>query len=139
MPNVILLDGEAREEDYVASAAITPGELIEFGGANDVRANSSAADADAIRAFAREQVENAGAGIGTDIPSGDTVTVLYPESGAKVNALLAHGENVAEGAALESDGNGALQAHTSGRIIGYADAALNNTTGAAARLAIIVA
>lgn len=137
--NVILRDGDAREEDHKASEAITPGELIEFGGSNDIQANTSAADSTAVRAFVREQVENSGNGIDDDVPSGDTGTVIYPESGAVVRAFLAHGENVSEGAALESDGNGALQAQSSGRVIGYADEALNNTSGSASRIDIVVA
>lgn len=139
MSSTILLNGDAREEDHKTSEAITPGELIEFGGSNDIRANTTANDADAIRAFMREQPENDGNGIEDDVPSGDMGTVLFPESGAKVLAFLAHGENVSEGDALESDGNGALQAQTCGRIIGFAAEDLNNTSGSASRIKVIVA
>lgn len=139
MANVILLDGEAREEDFVASEAITPGELVEHGGSDDIQAHSTASGTQVERIFVREQVENSGNGIDDDVPSGDTATVIYPEQGAKVQAFLAHGENVSEGDALESDGNGALQAQSSGDTIGYAAEGLNNTSGSASRIDITVA
>lgn len=141
MANVILLDGEAREEDYDAAATLTPGELVLPGSTEgEITVNATAVDPDAPRWFVREQVENAGAGIDDDIASGDTCTVLKCESGAVVNAWLAYGENVSEGDALESDGAGALQAHTSGRIIAFAGEDNDNTSGGArVRIRAIVA
>lgn len=138
--NVILLDGDAREEDKIASEALTPGELVLAAAtAGEIKANDAAADADAVRAFVREQRENGGAGVDTDIASGDECTVIYPASGAVVNARIAHGEDLNDGAALESDGAGALQAHTSGRIIGYIVGDFANSTGSAALAPVLIA
>lgn len=140
MPNVILLNGDAREEDGLASEALTPGELVlEDTTPGNWKANDAAADADATKTWVREQVEDAGAGIDDDIASGDTCTILRPIQGAKIQAFLAHGENVSAGDALESDGAGALQAHSSGRIVAYAAEDLNNTSGSASRIAVTVA
>lgn len=140
MANVILLDGEAREETKIASETLTPGELVlEAATAGQVKANDAAADADAEKAWVRENRENEGAGVSTDIASGDTCTVIYPEQNAVLNARIAHGTNVSHGAALESDGSGALQAHSSGRIVAFAGADINNQSGSAALGRVVVA
>lgn len=129
--NVILLDGDAREETKLASETLTPGELVlEAATSGQVKANDAAGDADAEKAWVRENRENEGDGVDTDIASGDSCTVIYPAQGAKVNARIAHGVNVSHGAALESDGNGALRARTSGRTVAFAAADINNTSGA---------
>lgn len=95
-----------REEGGIASEALTPGELVEKGGSDDFQAHSTAAG-DAIRAFARAQEENQGAGVDDDIASGDEVTVIYPQSGDKVLARAAGA--VSEGDFVESNGAGRLQ------------------------------
>lgn len=138
--NIILLNGEAREESKVASVVISPGELIQPAATEgEMQPNGAAADADAPRIFADVQKENAGAGVDDDIASGDEFTALYPESGATVNARIAHGEDLSDGEALESDGNGALRSHTNGRIIGFSDGDQSNTSGSAALGPIVVA
>lgn len=138
--NVILLDGNAREEDYIASEILTPGELILFAATEgQIKASDAADDADAMKAWVREQSENAGAGVGTNIASGDTATVLFPEQGAVVNARIAHGTDVQQGAALGTDGNGALQSYSSGRIVAFAAEDIANTSGSAALYPVTVA
>lgn len=128
--NQILLNGDAREESRIAAETLTPGELTEPAATlGETQAASSAADAEAPRQWVREQRENEGAGVDTDIASGDECTILHPESGARINARIAHGVNVQEGAALESDGAGALQARTSGRTLAFAGTDINNTSG----------
>ena len=138
--NIILLNGEAREESKVAAVVLSPGELIRPAStAGQMEPNGTAADADAPRIFVDVQKENEGAGVDDDIAASDTFTALYPESGAKVNARIAHGESLSDGEALESDGNGALRSHTSGRIVAFADGDITNTSGSAALNPVIVA
>lgn len=131
--NQILLNGEAREESYIASEALTPGELVQPAATEgQVKANDAAGDADAPRWWVREQRENEGAGVDDDIASGDECTVLKPESGARINARIAHGESLSDGEALESDGAGALRSQTSGRIVAFIAGDFTNTSGSAA-------
>lgn len=138
--NVILLNGNAREEDKIASEILTPGELVQPAATEgQVQANATAGDTDAPKTWVREQVENAGAGATTNIASGDTCTVLNPEQGAKINARIAHGQTLSDGDALESDGAGALRAHTSGRILAFAAEDITNVSGSAGLFPVIVA
>lgn len=139
MPNTILLKGEVLRKEGVTDEAVTPGELMERGGSNDVQAATSGNSATAAVIFALEN-DLVGDGIADDYDSGDTVQLGYPEPGAEVYAFLAYGDNVSVGAALESSGNGELTAHSSGRVIGYALEAVNNTTTSGAdRIQIEVA
>lgn len=138
--NVILLNGEAREESKIAAVELTPGELIRPAATEgEMEPNGDAADDDAPRIFADVQKENDGAGVDDNIPADDEFTALYPESGAKINARIAHGEDLDDGEALESDGNGALRSHTNGRIVAFADGDITNTSGSAALNPVIVA
>lgn len=139
MANTILLKGEVVRKEGVTDEAVTPGELVERGGSNDYQAATSGNQGTAVRAFALEN-DLVGDTISDDYDSGDTMQIGYPEPGAEINALLAYGENVSVGAALESDGNGNLQAHSSNRLIGWALEAVNNTTtSGAVRIEIEVA
>lgn len=131
MPNTILLKGEVVRKEGVTDEAVTPGELVERGGSNDFQAASSGNTGTAMRAFALEN-DLVGQGIDDDYDSGDTMQVGYPEPGAEVYAFLAYGDDVNDGAALESDGNGALTAQSSGRVIAYAVEDKTNTSGGAA-------
>lgn len=139
MPNTILLKGEVVRKEGVTDEAVTPGELVERGGSNDVQLATSGNTGTAARIFALVN-DLVGDSISDDYDSGDTVQLGYPEPGAEVYAFLSYGENVSIGAALESDGAGALQAHSSDRVIGYAIEAVNNTsTSGAERIKIEVA
>lgn len=109
MPKTINLKGDFLRKEGAASEAITPGHLVEFGGSNDLQKHS-AASGNARKAFALEN-DLVGDGIDDDYDTGDTVQYGLFERGAEVYALLADGENVSKGDALESDGAGALQAH----------------------------
>ena len=124
---VIMLRGEPQvDEQNAASAAITPGQLIEKN-AGAWRPHSTAAGA-AHRVFALERDE-----LGKDIDqayaSGDRVKAAYCAPGDKVNAILNSGETVAEGALLESAGNGQLKAGTTNPV---ARAGAAGTAGPAA-------
>lgn len=133
--NVTLLRGNAREESGIASEAITPGMLVEFGGSDDFQKHSTASGS-AAPWFAREQHENQGAGIDDDIAAGDEVTVLFPELGAKINAFTS--ATIAKGDFVESDGAGGVAVFGSGAIIGVA-AAASDLSGTNGRVEIIIA
>lgn len=145
--NQIVLEGADLalfKETSKASAAITPGDVIEDGGANDIQRHSTA-DANAERRFAVEStlmgVEPAGLHIDRDYATGETVREAYVPSGALIYAWLAAGENVAKGAELSSDGAGKLQAYTAPSLaatsgtaqgdaaVARAAEAVNNTAG----------
>lgn len=143
MPSTICLKGGYIRKEGVASAAITPGHLVEFGGANDLRVHSTAGG-NARKAFALEN-DLVGDGIADAYDTGDTVQYGVFERGAEVYAWLEYTENVAKGAALESSGSGTLQAHTAvgsvvpvDAIVGYALEAVN-ASAADARIKIEVA
>ena len=144
----IALSGQfVRDDTRVAAAAITPGELVEVNSAGAVAAHSTAAGV-AAGGFAFEN-ELLGKGIDTDIAAGDQVPVGYFHSGAIVNAFLDVSQTIAAGDALESAGNGNLQARTpfsqsgtspfavipEGHTVGFAEEAVTTT---AARLRIKV-
>lgn len=92
-----------REEGFIASVILSPGELVEFGGSDDIQPHGTAAG-DAAAMFVRAQEENQGAGIDDDIASGDEATVIFPQPGDKVMAIA--GGAVTANAFVESDGNG---------------------------------
>lgn len=134
-------EGGPLRKEGVTDEAITPGHLIERGGANDVQKHSSA-NGNALPAFALEN-DLVGDDIDDDYASGETVQYAVFAPGEEVNALLAYGENVSEGAALTSAGDGTLHAAAGSdpdRIVGYAAEDKNNTTGGSAvRIAVEVA
>lgn len=142
----ISLSAPYRRREAVAGGAITPGMLVQIG--STVVAHATLGG-NAERAFALEN-DLVGGGIGDAYASGETVQIGFFGPGDRVNALLAHGENVSAGDYLESDGNGALAATVNpdtddsgvtiyaASIVAKATAALNNTTGANARLTVEV-
>jgi len=156
MANTIALKGAVTRKEAVASEAITPGELIEFGGSNDIQKHSTAGG-NARKAFALEN-DLVGDDISTDYDSGDTVQYGVFEQTAEVNALLPTGTaasvSISKGQALESAGDGTLVAwDTAGQatdpsltpvqvnqIVGYALEAVDNSGGSSeARIEIEVA
>lgn len=137
MSNTISLKGEFTRKEAPAGAAITPGHLIVFSGATNVIVHASAAGVARV-AFALEN-DLVGGAIGDAYDTGDTVQYGVFSPGAEIYALLAHGENISKGDALASAGDGTLQAHTgdaSHSVVAFAMEALNNTTGAAARITV---
>lgn len=127
-------------EDRVVEAAktVTPGMLCEFTG-GDIQPHSSAAATGPIEKIIA--VENQydldprvdlNPAIDTAYAAGEVCYYIIAQAGDEVEMLLEAGANVAKDAALESNGAGALQAHTSGTIIAYADEAVNNSGGGSA-------
>lgn len=110
MPNVTILRGSdyTRREDP-SSEAITPGHLVEIAsGALRKHATSGGAAA-ALFAIEADYIGNET----TDaFASGDRVPYVAAGKGTVVWAHLASGQNVSRGAALMSNGVGALTAYS---------------------------
>lgn len=165
MANVINLTSadthQPIRDEGIASEAIKPGSLVEFGGSDDYQKHSTT-NGNARKAFALSSGEVGfdSDDITTDIASGDTVPVGIFPRGARVNALLISGTdastssdaNISKGDPLESAGGqdtGTLQkwgATTDNSnvdsIVGYAREAVDNSgasAGSTARLVIEVA
>jgi len=133
MPNTISLKGDFVLKEGEASEAITPGHLVEFGGANDLRKHSTGGGT-ARKAFALEN-DLVGKAIGDDYASGETVRYGVFPSGSEINALLDGGENVAKGARLVSSGDGNLREEATepeqDAIVAYAMEAVDNSATSA--------
>jgi hypothetical protein len=142
MPNIILLRGKPVKEEGKCGVAITPGMLLQWN-AGTLRPNATAADTAAIPIFADVNIVPdrgvATAAIDTPYAVNERVQYFHCTSGDMVYALLETGANVARGAALESNGAGALQAVTTGRIVGFAAEAVNNASGSNVRIRVEVA
>jgi hypothetical protein len=107
---VISLRGEPIvDEQNTASEAITPGHLIEINAGQWRKHAGSGAAAAAVFAMERDEIGN---GIDVAYAADDRVKAGYYAKGDRVNALIPSGQDVAEGAELESDGAGRLKAGT---------------------------
>lgn len=148
-PKTIILKASSPvlRKEGVASEAITPGALIEFGGANDLQ-NHSAAAGNARRAFAVEY--DPGKGIDDAYAAGDQVMYAVFKDGEEAYALVAAGATaITKGAALESAGDGTLRVQGDSAataedardsVVAYALEAVDNSGGAeVARIRVEVA
>jgi hypothetical protein len=135
--NTILLRGQAREEGrIVETATITPGMLVQLETGGEV-IRHAVDGGQAFPMFAKENHENDGAGIDTVIADADSITVLFPEQGAKINAFTS--DTIAEGEFVCSDGVGGVRLADSGDyVIGQA-AADSDLGGTVGRVEIYVA
>jgi len=114
MSNVILLKGDpiAKEYPLATSKDITPGMLCEITSTGYIQAHSTAGG-NASPLFAQQQFSDPE----KDIDDAYTVDAeqvhgILCRPGDEVYAWLADGQNVARSALLESNGAGALRAHT---------------------------
>lgn len=126
MAKTIPLKGDFIRKEGVASEAITPGHLVEFGGAKDYRKHSTIGGA-ARRAFALEN-DLIGKGIDDAYALGDQLQVGLFVPGAECYAIT--NAAVTKGDPLESAGDGTLKAASTpieGSTIAYA---VETTTGA---------
>jgi len=106
MANRIVLVGNGRNVEHTASAALTPGHLLELLSTNKVRKHSSAGG-NAELMFAQEDALQ-GKDI-TDAYEADTpVNAYIGQPGDEIYAILKAGENVAIGDLLISGGDGTL-------------------------------
>ena len=133
----IILKGAGISKEGIAASAITPGMLVDSNSTGGIIPNASAVAAFAQKAFARER-EYTGDGIDVAYAANDTIpyTVLPP--GAEIFGLIEHTANITIGDALESAGDGTFQKRTTGLAICQALETLNNTSGSAARLKMVV-
>lgn len=122
---IALLGKPIINEDGVASAAITPGHLVE--GVTSV-AKFSTAGGPAPRTFALERDE-LGDDIDVDYAADDNVKVGSFAPGMRVNALIASGENISEDQWLEPSDDGTLRAQSAGTRIARALEAVDNSAG----------
>lgn len=152
--HTIILDGNLdtdvllREENTLASEAITPGDLCEFGGANDVQLHSTAGgNVRWLVALEQPWKEPSPAlttlAIDVDYAIGEGVRLAQLRRGVVAYMTLASGQNVAKDALLESAGNGHLQAWAVDagnpfNLVGYAREAVN-ASAAAARIMVEIA
>lgn len=97
-------------EEYIASAAITPGHLVELDTATKVKVHASAGET-VLPMIALED-ELQGKSI-TDAYSANTpVQVWIPNRGDIAYMLVKDGENISVGDFLESGANGTVQKYT---------------------------
>ena len=95
--------------EYVAEAAIIPGELIELTSSNTVQVHSTAGG-NLLHMFAVED-ELQGNDIDDAYAADDKVQCWVPVRGDEVYAILEDGEDIAIGDFLESNGTGELTKH----------------------------
>lgn len=148
MPNTITLYGHGCRKEGIASEAITPGHLVEFGGSNDLQKHSTAAG-NARKAFAVEN-DLIGDGIDDAYAVDDQVQYNVFQTGDEVYALVAAAATaITKGAALESAGDGTVRIQTASAatadterdsVVAYALEAVDNSGGGSAvRIRIEVA
>lgn len=112
MANTIVLKNYLNifEEYTVATAAVTPGMLVELASATTVKPHATAGG-NALPMFAIEN-ELEGEGVTDTYAVGDKIPKVWiPTRGDLVWGILADGENVAVGDFLESNGDGLLKKH----------------------------
>ena len=137
------------ESPCQAAVTIRPGMLLAAGTTNTVKPHSTAGG---NREGNKVAVDNlfsppsAGAAIDATYAAGVTVPYVYGVTGDVLYMLLKTGNNVAKGAPLESGGAGNLQAAAApaatvpaDSIVGYAEEAVNNSSGSDARIRVRMA
>lgn len=110
-PNTIFLGGEHTQiNDLAASAAITPGHLVErFNSAGVIRLRKHAtAGGDTARLIALNH-SMANKGVDDDYAANDLVEVSAGRGGSTYWMLIASGQNIVAGNKLESAGDGTLR------------------------------
>ena len=128
-----------NEAKAAAGSAIVPGDLIEVTATGEVQEHSTA-QGTGQNAYALTNLPNAST-IDDAYAVGTLVRYGVAHSGQKINARVAIGAAaIAIGDALESAGDGTLQAFKTGAILGYANEAVDNSAGSVvARISINVA
>lgn len=112
--SVVVLQGNPIGDEALASVAIKPGMLLEKNTDGTVKPHATAA-ATALDVLVATERTEIGDGITGTYAIGDTVKFVRPRPGDKLTMRLATGESCAIGGRLESNGDGALQAFTTGK------------------------
>lgn len=105
--STIILKGVQHciRKEAKASAAITPGHLVEFGGANEMRVHSTVGG-QGRKAFAVEN-DLIGKGIADAYNAAETVQYVVASPGVEINAIVSYAAT--KGDFLESNGDGRLK------------------------------
>ena len=128
-PETIVLKGEPIFKEGRASAAISAGHLVEFGGTRDIRKQSTA-KADCRRAIALEN-DLIGKGITDAYAANENVRYGSFHSGQEAYVrVAASAPAIAKNDSLEAAGDGTVRKVTSAStIIGWALEAKDNSSG----------
>jgi hypothetical protein len=117
-PNTIHLGGPITYvNDLAAIETITPGMLVEYHNDSGVLkwGVHDSADEPVHRAVALEQIEF-NKGVDDTYAAGDLVKVGVLVPGSQFWGLIPSGQNITQGARLQSNGNGMLKAAASGEV-----------------------
>ena len=137
-------NGMQRVSEAPCQAAVTikPGMLLAYGTTNTVKPHAGAGLNREGNKVAIDNWQATGSGIDTLYNAGETVRYIHASPGDVLYMLIETASNVAKGAALESNGAGALQALAGTAVdclVGYAEEAVNNATGSDARIRVRMA
>lgn len=123
----IILKGKPSRKEDVATAAISPGHLVEFNGAG-VRKHATAGGI-SRKAFALED-DMSGKTISDEYAPGSNVLYAVFSSGDEHLArLAASAAAIVKGDRLESAGNGTLRKHNTGVALCVATESVDNSAG----------
>lgn len=136
-PNTIYLGGPRTVvNDLAASEAITPGHLIEkFNNAGVWRVKKHSLTSKEGNLYATDQ-NMVNKGVDDAYAAGDLVEAVAGAAGCTIWALIASGQTIVFGNALESAGDGTLKVYSSG--IKIANALESKTATATTRLRVEV-
>lgn len=124
----IFLKGLQVQKEGQASAALSPGHLVERGGSKIFQVQATAKAA-CSPMFAVEN-DLLGKEITDAYAANDNVVVAFALPGAEINARLAASASaIVANDALEATGDGTVRKFTDGVIIGHALEAVNNSSG----------
>lgn len=130
-PRVVHLAGKGELlNEHHAYEELTPGMLLEryLDGSTIKWKKQVTASIDVARIVCLDRPE-LNQDLDTVVPAGDIVNAFIPQRGATINAIIASGQNIANGEYLESAGGGKLQAYSAGVKLAQSLEAVNNTNG----------
>jgi len=134
-PETIFLKGHQVQKEGQASAALSPGHLVERGGSKDFQVQSTEKGV-CSPMFAVEN-DLIGNEITDAYAANDNVVVAYALPGAEINARVAASATaIVANDALEAAGDGTVRKFTDGVIIGYALEAINNSSNSSSEVFI---
>lgn len=125
------------QDEGLAAAALTPGELLEVTSSGKLGPHSSSGGAVGVKRVCLETIHADGEGtdqINIDYASADVVYYAQAQPGDVYYMFLAGSQDVSAGDFLESDGAGALQAvtpgtdDTAGSLVAQAEEDKDNST-----------
>jgi hypothetical protein len=115
-------------EDRKAGEALIPGQLLTVGSGNFIKHATAGGAVLLVVAAERDEM---GKSVDDAYAVNDTVKAAAIPKGGRFLGWLASGQNVADGALLESNGAGQFRAVTTGVVLARAVEAVNATAAAA--------